>query len=165
MKTVLILIATILPTLLSGQSAERQVMGSAGSFAAADAFSHSYTVGETVIFTGTSSTLKVTQGFQQPDQMSVGIEETELAYAVNAFPNPTRGEVVLDISSEYPLNLNIDLFNMQGKQFPLPQRQVNVNGALQHSIDMSRMASGSYFIRITDEEGKTNNSIQIQKVN
>lgn len=162
----LILITIILtPVIVYSQTVERQVIASAGNFASAGGYSHSYTVGETVVFTGTSSTLKITQGFQQPDQISVGIDEAELGYAVNAFPNPTRGEVILDISAEYPVNLNIDLFNMQGKQFPLPQRLANVSGNHRHSIDLTNMASGSYFIRITDQEGKTNNSIQIQKVN
>jgi hypothetical protein len=165
MKNNVLIILTLLPSLMIGQSAERSVIGSAGSFESAGGLSHSYSVGEMVVFTGNSSNLKITQGFQQPDQMSVGIEEDQMGYSVVAFPNPTRGEVILDISAENPVQLNIDLYNLQGKQFSLPQRLISVAGNLRHNIDLSNMAAGSYFIRITDKDGKTNNSIQIQKVN
>lgn len=165
MKNLLIIILLLIPYWTIGQTAERSVIGSAGSFAAAGGYSHSYTLGETVVITGTSSTLKVTQGFQQPDQMSVGIDEDQMSYSVNAFPNPTRGEVILDITAENPVQLNINLFNIQGKQFSLPQSLVKVSGNLRHSIDLSNMAAGSYYIRINDDKGNTNTSIQIQKVN
>lgn len=164
MKHITLVLLALLPFLAMAQTAERSVVASAGRFASGGGFSHSYTIGQAVVFSSVSSNFTVTQGFQQSSQTGLSIAEQELAYAVTAFPNPTRDDVTLDIQTGRPVNLRIAVFTLQGQQCPLPQEWIHVNGALQHRLDFSNLAPGNYFIRITDEDGKRNDSIQLLKV-
>jgi hypothetical protein len=164
MRKIICIIITALPLVLAAQTAERQVIGSAGDFANTASFKVSSTVGETITATGTSPSIILNQGFQSPTFPStLGIEDVEMGFTMNAFPNPTRDAITLSFSTENELQLSIGLFDVQGKQV-LPNEQLNVNGKMQHSIQMLGLATGNYFIRLTDRDGKLSRRIQIQKV-
>lgn len=163
MKKLFFIIIAALPMALVAQTAERQVIGSAGGFATATGLQVSNTVGETITATGTSGSVILTQGFQQSSTNQVGIEETTLGFAMKAYPNPTHNAVMLDFSAQQDMQLNIGVFNTQGMQV-LPAGQLNVSGNMLHSIDMAAFATGNYFVYLTDKNGKLNKSILIQKV-
>lgn len=163
MKKLFSIIIAALPVVLAAQTAERQVIGSAGGFATATGLQVSYTVGESVTSTATSGSVILTQGFQQPSSGTVGIEETALGFAMKAYPNPVHNAVTLDFSAQQDMQLSIGLFDVQGRQV-LPTEQLNVSGNMLHSVKMAGFASGNYFIRLTNKDGKLNKSIQIQKV-
>lgn len=155
----------MLPVLAFAQTAERQVIGTAGAYAEADGYSHSYTVGEVATATISDSTIILTQGFQQADHFSVSILEESLEFSAIAFPNPTTDGVTLDLKADQPVDLRIDLFDAAGKQLPVSQQHLQLVGSTQRHIDMASFATGTYFIRLTDESGHLNKTIQVQKVN
>lgn len=163
MKKLFFTIAATLPLLLMAQTAERQVIGSAGGYATATGLRVSNTVGETITATGTSASVILTQGFQQSSTASVGIEEVELGFAMKAYPNPASDAVTLDFSTEKEQQLRIGLFDAQGRQM-LPIEQLNVSGNMHHSIKMAGIAPGYYSIRLLNVDGKLNKSILINKV-
>lgn len=164
MKSFIIIALAFAPLALFGQSAERQVIASTGGYAAATGLQVSYTVGETVIATGTSSNIIVTQGFQQPDGNSVGIEELDNGLSVNVYPNPVSNEVAVEISAMNDLNVSATVYDMHGKQTSVGLSNLKVNGTLKTSLDISSLSAGQYFISFTDASANLG-TVRIQKVN
>ncbi len=163
MKKLFSIIIVTLPVLLMAQTAERQVIGSAGGYFIATGLQVSNTVGETVTATANASSLIVTQGFQQASTNSVGIEEEELGFAMKAYPNPASDVVILDFSAEKEQQLRIYLLDAQGRQM-LPTEQLNVAGNMLHHVKLTGIAPGNYYIRLLSTDGKLNKSIQVNKV-
>jgi hypothetical protein len=164
MKNIIVIITALMPVALTAQTAERQVIGSAGNFTALTDIQVSSTVGEVVVATASvAGTITLTQGFQQADGGNVGIDEPELGFSMNAYPNPTRNSVILDFTADRNLEVEIGLFDLQGKSFPLNETKLNISGNVKHSVDLSGMAAGNYFIKLTNGDGKLNRAIKIQK--
>ena len=165
MKKIIIITIASLPLALFAQSIERQVIGATGSYTATGTIQASSTVGEAVVATGTSGAIVLTQGFQQPGGSGeVGIDEPELGFSMNAYPNPSADAIIIDFNVDKQLNIQIGLFNAEGRSYVLPESKLVVSGSMKHTVDLSAFAAGNYFIRITDDEGKLNSSIKIQKV-
>lgn len=163
MKKLFFTIAATLPMLLMAQTAERQVIGSAGGYATATGLQVSNTVGEAITATGTSASVILTQGFQQSSTASVGIEDVELGFAMKAYPNPTSDAVTLNFLTDKEVQLNIGLLDMQGRQV-LPTEQLHINGSILHSVNMVGVTPGNYLIHLGSADGKLNKSIQIRKI-
>lgn len=164
MRKLIAIIIVSFPVLAFGQSAERQVIGSTGGFATTNSIQISSTVGETVVSTGTSNSIILTQGFQQPHGSAVGIDEPELGISIEAFPNPTSSILILDFNVSRQQIIEISLYDALGKSYTLPQSKLNISGNMQHQIDLSLIAAGNYFIRLRNPEGTLDKSIKIQKV-
>lgn len=165
MKSFFILTIILLPAGLMAQTAERQVIGTAGAYAEAGGVSHSYTAGEVVTATFSGGTIVLTQGFQQADPVSVSIAEEALQFDAIVFPNPTMDGVTLTLNAGETVSLQIDLFDASGKHFPVSQRDLVFSGTMQRQIDFNGFASGTYFIRLSDVSGKLHQTIRVQKVN
>jgi hypothetical protein len=146
------------------QSAQRQVIGSAGTVSVTDDFNVSSTIGETVVATEEADGIILTQGFQQSQDFGLSVEEPELEFSATAFPNPTMDGIALDLNSQKPVDLTISLFDVAGKQYAVPAGHLMLSGNARKEIDMNGFASGTYFIRLTDDSGKLNKTIKVQKV-
>jgi hypothetical protein len=102
---------------LTGLQAQEAVIA-AGGTASGSGGSLSYSVGQVVNSTNTGANGSVTQGLQQPFEISIitGIEDArEIDLNVDAFPNPTSDYLNLDIENHDNTNLSYQLFDMQGK--------------------------------------------------
>ena len=163
MKTIIFILA-MLPLLLSAQSLERQFLGATGGFGAASNVHLSSSVGETIITTETGTTLILTQGFQQPEDAMVGIEEPEHGFALKAYPNPTPGLVHLEIESDRPVDFHLELYDIQGRYYPISDTELKVNGRLEHTLDMSYIPAGNYLLRLTNPDATLNQNIKILKL-
>lgn len=163
MKKLFSIIIVVLPVVLIAQSAERQVIGSAGNFTSATGLQVSNTVGETITTTGSSTSLILTQGFQQPNTSPLAIEDVKLGYVIKAYPNPAHNAVTLDFTTQKSLLLQISLFDIYGKQIQ-PTEQLNINGNIVHTVNVSAIPSGNYFIHLTNTDGKLNKNIPFQKI-
>ncbi|MDD4848506.1 MAG: T9SS type A sorting domain-containing protein [Bacteroidales bacterium] len=109
----------------------------------------SYTVGQTAYQQETSANGSITEGVQQPYEISVvGIDEhSEITLQATVFPNPTSDYLTLAIDTENT-NVQYELFLL------------NVNGQLlqkiettdSHTIlDISSVAEGIYFLRVQSQ--------------
>ncbi len=163
MKNILVIIVFLLPLAVFSQTLDRQVIGSAGAYAEAGNISMSYTVGEAVVATGTSGTIVLTQGFQQPDNMMVGIESIESGISINAYPNPTSGEIILDFTVVNPAEFTIEIFDVSGKLMMNPET-LKVENSTKHQMDFSEFSSGNYFIVMKNQDGTMNSNIKVQKI-
>ncbi|MEX0811858.1 MAG: T9SS type A sorting domain-containing protein [Chitinophagales bacterium] len=165
MKNITVILIALLPVALFAQSLERQVIASSGSYSETANLQVSSTIGETVIATGTSASVILTQGFQQPaSDNTVGIEEPEFGFSMQAYPNPTANMVILDFNADKELELQISLIDVMGKQYPVAKSNITVLGNSRQQIDLSAYAAGNYFIRIDDEKGQFSKTIKIQKI-
>jgi len=164
MKKTILIIMALVPVFLFAQSAERQVIGSAGGFTSNSDFKVSNTVGETVIATGTSATLILTQGFQQPGEETIGIEDIETGLSVNVYPNPVKGIVNLELDAPNAMEIDIQVLNFNGTLISQPVQKQKVFGYSTHEINFSNLAPGNYFLRLQNSKGNLKQTIKIVKV-
>lgn len=164
MKKIIIIITAALPVWLFGQTAERQVIGSTGSSATTSTVQVSSTVGEVVTATGTSATIILSQGFQQADGGTVGIEDVSSGLSIKAYPNPSRGQVTLQIDAPNHTELTLSVYTVSGQLTSVPVQNVQINGPFTQNIDFSAQAAGNYYLQLTNSTGSIKQTIRIQKV-
>jgi hypothetical protein len=75
----------------------------------------------------------------------VGIDDHTLDNSVTVFPNPTTGGIQLHCSDNVQ---NIEVYDAFGKL--LDKVDVNANSS---ELDLSGLATGTYFLRVTTEKG------------
>jgi len=83
----------------------------------------------------------------------VGVDEIAETSAFTLFPNPARTMVTIaaEGGSINGNEVNIQLFDLQGKLLRSEMAQNIVGGAFQHSIALEGLAKGVYFVRMSDE--------------
>jgi hypothetical protein len=79
---------------------------------------------------------------------ALSIDEFDLSFDVNIYPNPSRGIVNISYSGTRTLDVEIQVIDILGKQVYELSTVIN-NEA---TIDMSNMENGTYFINITEAE-------------
>jgi len=130
---------------LTGLQAQESINASGGN-ASGSGGTASYTIGQVVYTTNTGTTSSVTQGVQQPFEISVvlGLEEAKgINLLVRAYPNPTIDYLTLSIEEFEISNLSYHLYDMQGKL--LQSGKITGN---QTSIVMSNLIPATYFVKV-----------------
>jgi hypothetical protein len=149
MKTFFIFTAiTVCSMLLYGQ----EVLATGGGFHQNSSASISFTIGEPVIETFQTPDNTLTQGFQQTKLIVTGIDMVESTdFSLNVFPNPTQNNLNIHVTSEKPLQLQVQLFNINGALlFEEKHKQNPVQ------LDMKFLPPGNYLLRVSDENLHTN---------
>ena len=82
--------------------------------------------------------------------------------AVKCYPNPTSGELNIELSTEKASNGKISIIDMQGKE--IISRPIGFNqGVSNFKLDMSEMKAGLYLVKVTDDKNGTTYMNKIQK--
>lgn len=116
------------------------VSGTGGSVA--------YSVGQTVYSTHTGTNASVTQGVQQPYEISIVTEIKEakdISLSFVVYPNPTTNFLKLKINNYESDYLTYHLYQLDGKI--LDTKKIE---DAETSISMEHLASGVYFLKITE---------------
>ena len=163
MKIFLTLLAC-LPLALFAQKAERQVIGAAGNYVSTPTVQVSSTVGELITTAATSSSVIVSQGFQQANNFGVGVNSSKTAFTVNAFPNPTRGMLTLQFQSGNSMDLALTVLDASGKDVTPADNCIRVAGSTTHQLDLSGLAAGHYIVTLTNAEQSIKQTMKIQKL-
>ena len=147
---------------LLGQSLSPQVIATAGDHFVADSVQVSWTIGEPVIetFYGQDSVI-LTQGFHQPNLMVTAIEDLALDIQVDVFPNPTAGQVNVQVR-EFTAPMQITLLDANGRQLAVQNTSPQ---SLSNQFNLSRYANGVYYLRINTKDQQTIKSFIIIKSN
>ncbi|HRS18127.1 MAG TPA: T9SS type A sorting domain-containing protein [Bacteroidales bacterium] len=137
-----------------GLHAQESVNASGGK-ATGSGGSASYSVGQVVYTTILGTNGSVTQGIQQPYEISVlsTIEEAQgIRLVATAYPNPTVNELTLKIDAFDISNVSYLLYNNNGRVL---QREPILHYIT--SIDMSKYTPSIYYVKIIqgDTEIKT----------
>ncbi len=139
---------------LSTVTAQESINAS-GDNASGSGGSVSYSVGQVVYQSHTGSTGSITEGVQQPYEISVitTLEEAEgIALLATAFPNPTDNYLTLSIDDNVQTRnalsqLSFQLYDMNGNL--LQSEKITGN---QTSIVMSNLVPATYFVKVIQDQ-------------
>ena len=97
-------------------------------------------------FTGTNGS--VTQGVQQPYEISVviGVEKPQIDLTISAYPNPTIDILILRIADFSTSELSYLMYDLNGKL--LQRKEITQN---QTKIVMSGLLPSTYFVKVIDD--------------
>ena len=154
MKKLIVLLLSIMlagpaMTYMQAQQLHASV-NAAGGNATGTGGSASYSVGQVFFTTVSGTTASVSEGVQQPFEISVftgvkDIKAIDLYYAV--YPNPTRGKLTLKIDNFEPNAFTYQLNDVNGKLLrseKLTEKET--------AIDMSELKSAPYFLKVTNSK-------------
>jgi len=163
-KTFLVLAVCTSAIVAQAQSLSPQVIASAGDYFDNGTVSLSWTLGEPVIETYTSANLILTQGFQQPELLTVGIGSVKKDdLFANLYPNPTFKTIKLDLKYSNSSTLIVQLLNTLGQIIKTENFDVVKNQINNYQLDLDGLSAGMYQIRLTDN-GKLVETYKIQKL-
>lgn len=165
MKYILIILAIIGSSSLFAQSIERQVLGSTGGTATAGSVIVTSTVGEMAVTTGTSTSIILTEGFQQSNSTSsISIEELEIIADYKLFPNPTTDMATLIITAnDINTKATVQLYSLAGQLISTQLLNLTSGAESKLKLDVSNQAAGAYFVRITDSNSSLSKSMRLIK--
>jgi len=127
-------------------SEAQQVIGAAGTTTTTSGGSVSYTVGEIAIQTTETSSGTVSEGAQQAYEIyKVGVTELALGSSINVYPNPTNGQLTLNITN-LNKNLAYKLYDSQGK---LIRECVSFSDG--HTLSISEFTNAVYYLKISSD--------------
>jgi hypothetical protein len=109
-----------------------------------------YSIGQ-ILYSGTSGvSAGLIHGVQQPYEISeiTGLDNyKEIGLDLSTYPNPVTDFLILKVESLIWRDLNFQLVNSEGKIF-LHEKLVDA----ETDIDMSNLAPGIYFLKVTMEK-------------
>ena len=165
MKKYSILIALLLAlTGMQAQlTAERTIFSPSGGFTSSGSISFSYTAGEPQIGTTTSGTNSFLVGFQVPSDMTVGIEASlGQGVEVSIFPNPVSDEMYIEFEGNLSQTVYLQLYDAKGSVVEGYDFQVRQAGIT--SRNLSALTSGTYFLRLSREDGQLFKTLPLIKL-
>jgi hypothetical protein len=146
MKIVLIIAFT---SMCGISSIAQQTVSSSGKEASGTGGTVSYTVGQVVYTTNTGTNGSVTQGIQQPFEISVvsGLKEAyDISLEFAVYPNPATDFVKLKIENYEFENLRYHLYDINGRL--LQSKKVEVK---ETTILIELLSQAAYFLKVTDK--------------
>jgi hypothetical protein len=160
-KLYFVFAASLLSLGMSAQSLTPQVIASTGGFSSNNNGSLSYTVGEmTMVQTFSANGNILTQGFQQPNDLSVGLLEVtqdEFGSFV-VYPNPAVDNAWLAFQMPEAGRVTINLYDVLGQKVSDIYAGNYVNGKISTQANVSALSAGMYFMTlnfVSTQDGKT----------
>jgi hypothetical protein len=148
-KLFFLLITSALVYAAQAQVLTPSVLASTGAFAVAAGHSFSYTVGEmAAVETYTSSSVILTQGFQQPDDILNGLLDIEKDAdgAFSIYPIPATGHLWFGYEYSERGHVDVAMYDMTGRQLDFTFSEGYETGKSVHSFDCSAYAAGNYML-------------------
>lgn len=150
---ILLIILVLLPMLLWGQSLERSAF-SIGVHGSTNTGQLSYTFGQQVIQTSSSSNGRIlTQGFQQPDSTDfVSSIDVQNQLSMILFPSPVSSEAKLRLTSEHQGFADVQVFDAKGALVsrPLSDLIIAAGTTYEWDLNFSALSSGVYLLQLID---------------
>jgi hypothetical protein len=137
------------------QVKSQNVIAATGGQATGSNGSIDYSVGLVVYSTSTGPDGSVSQGVQQPYEISsvIGIEEVEgINLIYSTYPNPTKGSLILKVENYNKENLSYSLYDINGKLLE--------NKKIEHvetPIVMNEYMPATYFLKVISNQKEVKN--------
>lgn len=143
------------------QSINPFVIASAGGHGNSTTQQLSWTIGEPIIATQTSTSNILTQGFHQTNLVVNSIFQLSESVKIQAFPNPTTQSITIALpNNKEKEDLSIQLLDLTGKQ--LKQQTLLANDSQSH-LNLENYPSGIYLISIQNSKNQVITTHQIIK--
>ena len=145
---------------LTGLQAQTSVNATGGN-ASGSGGSASYSVGQLAYTTNTGTNGSVSEGVQQPFEISVetGIEEAkDIFLNVSVYPNPTTDYLELKVENLQLSELSYKLYDISGKVYQNKEIGNSIT-----KIEMQNLPQGIYFIKVIDTKNKEFKTFKIIK--
>ncbi|OFX16311.1 MAG: hypothetical protein A2033_01555 [Bacteroidetes bacterium GWA2_31_9] len=119
----------------------------------------SYSLGQVVYTTNTGTNGSVSQGVQQPYEISttIGIDVTNINLEFSIYPNPTVDFLTLKVDNVDTSTLSYQLFDMDGKLLEKNKLSSNIT-----SIKLEELPKSTYLLNVTNNQ-KTVKTFKIIK--
>jgi Secretion system C-terminal sorting domain len=133
---------------LTGLQAQEAITVTGGN-ASSSGGSVSYSLGQVVYTTSSGSNGTVSQGVQQPFEISTvtGTKETNITLQCVVYPNPTNDYIKLKIVNYKTGKLFYQLYDINGKLLENKKAEDN-----ETNISMENLVSGTYLLKVTDNQ-------------
>lgn len=131
---------------------------SAGGEATGSGGTASYSVGQVAYTTNAGSNGTISEGVQQPYEISVvtGVDQAStISLAITAYPNPTIENVKLNIGNYKTDNLSYQLYDVSGKL--LENKKIESTETV---IYMEKFDHAAYFLKVIDN----NKEVKVFKI-
>ncbi len=144
----LLMLAALFGPALNGQiGLDPKVVSSAGGYHEAGNLSISWTLGELAVTTLTGGDMALTQGFQQPFDVGVGIVPDRMNWNISVYPNPVRNELNIRFHLESPGDYLLEVQDVTGRIISQGLHQ-RVNPGDMVVINTSSYTPGIYFLKV-----------------
>jgi hypothetical protein len=142
MKKKKLMMALLLFASIKGFSQENA--NAAGGNIAGVGGSVAYSVGQVVYTTNTGLEGSVSQGVQQPYEVSIvlGAENSSISL-VQAYPNPTQNNLTLNVGNNEISNLTFQLIDVNGRLI----ENKKISNSIE-VIDMEKLQAAVYFLKV-----------------
>lgn len=145
-------------------SIQRSVIASVGANESGSAnLTTTWTGGEAIIGSGTDGIVSIVHGFQHPDESSLSVKYVDPNLELSVYPNPTRGEVFIELEASKAVTLTYKLVDLNGREIPLPNNTQHVAGKTQKRFDLTHLANATYMLTISGPSGNQLTSIHLIK--
>lgn len=133
---------------LQGQvSLTPSVVSSGGGYFESENMSISWTLGELAVTTLISGDLVLTQGFQQPFVLDVGISPETMNWGISVYPNPVGEQLRIQFDIQDPGDFLIEVQDVTGRLVGQQQyRKVEPGDIL--LLNTSSYTAGVYFLKV-----------------
>ena len=143
------------------QSLTPQVIASDGEYFTGANGSVSWTLGEIMTETYGSANNFLTQGFQQPESMSLTATGNLFSTSdIGIYPNPVSDHLTINFSDDFNGTTGINIYDMQGKLIRSENFYLLKGSDHLWDISLKQYSNGIYLINIFN-----NNSTQTFKIN
>ncbi|MGD1847068.1 MAG: T9SS type A sorting domain-containing protein, partial [Salibacteraceae bacterium] len=83
--------------------------------------------------------------------IGVGLDELLSQQAVQTYPNPSMGDLVVEIDAAIRGSFQLTVIDQQGRV--VRQQPLQLNGRnTRHSLDLNKEAAGIYFLKLQGED-------------
>ena len=133
-------------------SIERQVISSTGNLTNTGSIEVFSNIGEAIIPTFSQTTLVVTQGFEQPDQISsTGINLENISINISIFPNPVGNLFNLEFQSDKKEEIKIEMINLLG-QVVFSKNLIVQISENNFTLEVNTIPKGIYILQVKGSE-------------
>jgi len=123
------------------------VVSSGGGYFQSENMSISWTLGELAITTLSSNNMVLTQGFQQPFDLDVGLSSESMSWGVSVYPNPVGEQLRIRFDIRDPGDYLIEVQDVTGRLVSQQHyRQVAPGDII--LLNTSTYTTGVYFLKV-----------------
>lgn len=142
-----------------------ELVSSGGSIFSSDNISLEWSLGEVAVTSIMENEIQITQGFHQtyPELTSTFVLPNK-SIIVDLFPNPSSGNINLNLSTDHNTPIFIHLFSSIGQNLQYVEVDA-FEGENKFMLDISEYPVGIYWLRISTDKTGFADVIKVQKIN